>query len=215
MPCRTTKSIVGSTLVQYRSGHDRYHRKLNSDVPNAKPLIPKISDSHNRTLVAQKRQTIWFSYSYAALHTLLEQQVQVHILRSSSELWAPFERKLPHSDKNRRLPMVCWRDRKINVCGIAKQLFWSSVWKHKWRLSDFHCFHWLETLCLQHCYYYIIEIVKKGDKYRVCWESLWQADIRIVIHQAVSLVYIKIIKYMVFQSANLCLSNALAAVLYS
>lgn len=153
--------------------------------------------------VTQKRQTIWFSLDSAELPILLEQQASNPILGSSSELWAPFERKLPHSVKNWRLPVICWRDRTVNVHVISKQLFWSSD-AHKWRQSDFHCFHWLETLCLLSYYCYRIEIVKKDDKYQVCWESLWQADIRIVIHEAVSLVYIKIIKYMVFQSANLC-----------
>lgn len=109
VPCRATKSFAGSTLIQYPSGHDRYHRKLNSGVPNLKLIIPKISVSHNRTLmpITQKRQTIWSPLEYAELPILLEQQAWIHILRSSCELWAPFERKLPHSVKNWRRPVIC------------------------------------------------------------------------------------------------------------
>lgn len=76
VPCSTTKSFLGSTLVQYPSGYDRYHRKLNSGVPYPKLIIPKISVSHNRTSVpiTQKRQIIWFSLDSAELPILLEQQ---------------------------------------------------------------------------------------------------------------------------------------------
>lgn len=216
MPCRATKSFVGSILVQCSSRFDRYHRKLNSGVTNPKLIISKISVSHNRTSVpiTQKKTDYlvfvglcWTTHPWTAGRDSYF-DVVIWIMGTIWKKIASFGQKLG-------LPGICWRDRTVNVHDISKQLLWSSIWKHKWRLSDFYRFHWLETLLTVSLLLQNKNCEKIEDKYQVCWESLWQADIRIVIHQAVSLVYIKIIKYMVFQSANLCLSNALAAAVFS